>query len=343
MKLHRITLASFAASPAGLQNVSLLTGGIEAKGHGIFIDEATVEGAMKALLGKSVRAYLKHDGAFGDRLGDEIGFFSGIYRDGLQLRAANFEYLESWKAANADMHAKLVELAAKAPDQFGVSLVLEHSPVWVMSDGAEKPARMGEKAPQGAVRDLPSMRVRSVVSADLVQRPAANPNGLLSTATVTVDDGNKGETKTMADNTQTITLEAHQAEIAALNAKLEQASKDSTAALDAIKAEHVTALEKQSNEYKAALEKLTAEKDEAHKAELAKLAEEHKAALAKAEADGAAKLGVPPLVLRNATTALSKLPKPAATDREKWDQYSELKANDPEAAETFRLTYLSRR
>lgn len=341
MSVHRITLASFAASPAGFQNVSLLTGGIEAAGHGLFVDEATIDGAMRAVLGKSVRAYLKHAGAFGDRLGEEIGFFSGIFRDGLQLRAANFEYLESWKSANADMHAKLVELAAKAPDQFGVSLVLEHSPVWVMSDGTEKPARMGEKAPKGAVRELPSMRVRSVMSADLVQRPAANPNGLLS-STTTVDVPPNNETKTMAENIQTITLEVHAAEVAALNAKLEQSAKDGAAALDALKSEHAAALEKQAGEYKSALEKLTAEKDEAHKAELAKLGEEHKAALAKAEAEGAAKLGVPPVVIKQVNATLAKLPKPGVTDRERWDQYAELLSTDEDAALAFRSTYLSR-
>jgi len=371
MNTHRIALASFAASPAGFSNVSLLTGGIEAKGHGIFIDEKTVEGAMKALLGKSVRAYLKHDGAMGDRLGDEIGFFSGIYRDGLQLKAANFEFLESFKQAAPELHGKLVELAAKAPDQFGVSLVLEYAPVWVLADGGEQPARLGVAAPQGAVRAVPSMRVKSVISADLVQRPAANPNGLL-------DATPPMQTKTMA--TETITIEAHKAALdtltvqlgqthtTALDAakadfttKLEQAGKDAAAALNVRDEQHTAALAKQSDEYKAALDKLVAEKDAAHtaalaekdaaiaklsadhKAELDRIAEEHKAALVQAEIDGAAKLGVRPIVLRQAAATLAKVPAPAATDREKWDQYTALCETDKDAAEAFKAAYLSRK
>lgn len=373
MNTHRIALASFAASPAGFSNVSLLTGGIEAKSHGFFIDEKTVDGAMKALLGKSVRAYLKHDGATRDRLGDEIGIFSGIYRDGLQLKAANFEFLESFKQAAPELHGKLVELAAKAPDQFGVSLVLEYAPVWVLADGSEQPARfgVGVAAPQGAVRAVPSMRVKSVISADLVQRPAANPNGLL-------DATPPMQTKTMA--TETITIEAHKAALDTLTvqlgethttaldaakadftAKLEQAGKDAAAALNVRDEQHTAALAKQSDEYKAALDKLVAEKDAAHtaalaekdaaiaklsadhKAELDRIAEEHKAALVQAEIDGAAKLGVRPIVLRQAAATLAKVPAPAATDREKWDQYTALCETDKDAAEAFKAAYLSRK
>lgn len=170
----------FTASSGGFSNVSLMTGGIEAIGHGIYIDDKTLDGAMKSLEGKSLRSYLKHDGAGGDRLGNEIGFFSGIYKEGQKLKAKTFEFLDSFKADAKATYEKLVELAQKVPDQFGVSLVLEYKPVWVMGNGEEFNARLGEPAPAGAVRPVPSVRISNVVSADLVQRPAANPNGLLS-------------------------------------------------------------------------------------------------------------------------------------------------------------------
>jgi hypothetical protein len=183
----------------------------------------------------------------------------------------------------------------------------------------------------------------------------------------------------MSDS-KTITVEAHRAEVltvtaqlgathtAALDAakadftaQLEQAGKDSVAALAAKETEHIAALAKQGDEYKAALEKLVTEKDAAltaalaakdedakkivadHEAKLATLAEEHKKALLDAEIAGAAKLGVSPLVLRHATAALSKLPAPGVTDRERWDQYTALLSDNPEAAATFRATYLSRK
>lgn len=239
------SLETFAANESGWQNVSLITGGIEAAGHGIFIDEVTIDGAMKALLGRTLRSYLKHDGAGSDRLGQEIGFFSGIYRDKLQLRAKEFRFLESFRAEAPATFAKLVELADKAPDQFGVSLVLEYKPVWVLADGQEIPAVLGESAPAGAVRSLPSVRIISVNSADLVQRPAANPNGLLSA-------------KIDAPNIQQMTSETKIAE------------------LDAVKAEHSAAL--------AAKDTEIASLKAASEAETAKLAESHKVALSEKDA-----------------------------------------------------------
>lgn len=235
-----VSLETFAANEGGWQNVSLITGGIEAAGHGIYIDEKSIEGAMKALLGRTLRSYLKHDGAGSDRLGQEIGFFSGIYRDGMQLRAKEFRFLESFRAEVPAVHAKLVELAEKAPDQFGVSLVLEYRPVWVMADGDEIAAMLGDAPPAGAVRSMPSIRVISVNSADLVQRPAANPNGLLSA-------------KIDASTTQQMTSEPKIAE------------------LDAVKAEHSAALAAKDTEI-ASLKAAT-------EAESIKLAEAHKVAL----------------------------------------------------------------
>ena len=200
----------FTASSGGFSNVSLITGGIEALGHGIYIDDKTLAGAMASLEGKTLRSYLKHDGAGGDRLGDEIGFFSGIYREGQKLKAKTFEFLDSFKANAKETYDKLVELAQKVPDQFGVSLVLEYKPVWVMENGEEFTARLGEKAPAGAIRTMPSVRIANVLSADLVQRPAANPNGLLS-----VDEK---ATNKVSMETTTIAVEVD-ANVAALASK----------------------------------------------------------------------------------------------------------------------------
>src|SRR6185312_11897382 len=84
------------ATEKGLQDVSILTVG-EAKGHGVLVDEQTVQDFMKLSIGKTIPAYLTHEGAQDpetgqakDRLGKEIGFFSGFYRDGDRVRAKNF-------------------------------------------------------------------------------------------------------------------------------------------------------------------------------------------------------------------------------------------------------------
>ena len=173
---QRAELSTFAVNASGFADVSLLTGDMEPTGHGFYIDEQTIDTATRALMGKSLRSHLKHDGAGGDRLGSEVGFFSGIYRDGLQIRARSFEFLEAFKREAASTYEKLVEMAKKVPDQLGVSLVFEYQPVWVMADGAELPAKIGGAAPGGAIRAVPSARIKSVIAGDLVLRGSANPN-----------------------------------------------------------------------------------------------------------------------------------------------------------------------
>jgi hypothetical protein len=297
---HRVCLQEFSADASGFANVSLITGGIEAAGHGLYIDDKSIDDAMRLLLGKSLRAYLKHDGAGSDRLGQEIGFFSGIYREGNKIKAKSFEFLESFKREAGATYDKLVELAQKVPDQFGVSLVLEYRPVWVLADGSEIPASLGDSAPSGVLRSSPSMRIANVMSADLVQRPAANPNGLLSA----VDAPSTLQT-TMTTETKPETVPATDA--AAL------AAKDSEIATFKAEAEkQVAELSKLSETHKAALAEkdtliatLTADKAKAETtvAELSKERDELKAKVEDLAAFDARQLGVAPVKVAHAQLA----------------------------------------
>ena len=47
---QRVCLEMFTASSGGFANVSLMTGGIEALGHGIYIDDKTLDGAMQSFM-----------------------------------------------------------------------------------------------------------------------------------------------------------------------------------------------------------------------------------------------------------------------------------------------------
>lgn len=298
---HRVCLQEFSADASGFANVSLITGGIEAAGHGLYIDDKSIDDAMRLLLGKSLRAYLKHDGAGSDRLGQEIGFFSGMYREGNKIKAKSFEFLESFKREAGATYEKLVELAQKVPDQFGVSLVLEYKPVWVMADGSEIPAALGDSAPSGALRSSPSMRIANVTSADLVQRPAANPNGLLGA----VDAPTTLQTPNMTTETKP--------EIVAAPDSAALAAKDSEIATFKAQAEkQVAELSKLTDTHKAALAEkdtliatLTADKAkaEAAVAELCKERDELKGKVEDLAAFDARQLGVAPVKVAHAQLA----------------------------------------
>jgi septal ring factor EnvC (AmiA/AmiB activator) len=72
------------------------------------------------------------------------------------------------------------------PDTFGVSLVFEAEVVFVFEDGTEIPAdELSMEEQEKAVREFPSVRFRSIKSADFVDAPAANKNGLFSINTTT--------------------------------------------------------------------------------------------------------------------------------------------------------------
>src|ERR1019366_4145760 len=63
-----------AVNSRGFEDLSLITGGVEALGHGLFVDEKSISELTKLLMGKTVPGYLTHNGlAQGDRLGQEIG------------------------------------------------------------------------------------------------------------------------------------------------------------------------------------------------------------------------------------------------------------------------------
>jgi hypothetical protein len=316
----------------GFADVALITGDTEALGHGIFVDRKGVEQLAAMLVGKSLPSYITHEGAlWSDRLGKEIGYFSGNYFDPKsgKLRG-QFSFMKSFMKHEAASYERLVEMAETMPEQFGVSIVFSGKLAWVMEDGSEVGATSYDP-PEGSIRDIPTVRFTRIESADFVKSPAANADGLFAAP---VDASGKG----MA-NAQIITFsqadldaklaEATTAHAAALSEAL--AAKDAThlAALDALKAEHATAL---------------AAKDEAHTAALSTLKTEHAAALATAKANDAALLGTPPAVATakgDDQPAAAALPEPAKGINERWDQYAALKETDPAAAERFFAAHIA--
>jgi hypothetical protein len=135
--------------------VALMTIG-PALGHDMTIDRQTL-GLLLAVLPQKLRAYITHRGAHDDRLTREIGFFSGHRIDGDKLRS-DFTPLKSWRENFKRQYDTLMELAEELPGAFGISLVLEGE----VENGALRPSK--------------------VLSADFVDAPAANADGLFNAA-----------------------------------------------------------------------------------------------------------------------------------------------------------------
>jgi len=206
--------------------------------------------------------------------------------------------------------------------------------VWVLADGSEAPAI--DERPEGAVRDMPSLRVSRVISCDFVKTPAANV--ALFAAKVDAEPNNQPDLMTA----QTIELAKHTEALSAKDAEIATLSaqhKDAVAALETKHAEAVTAFEAKIAETAKALEAAGAEK-----AELTKALDAEKAARATAEQYDIRKAGGDAIQARfTELNKVSAMPDPAKTDRERWIQYAELSAKDADMAEKFRAAHLSRK
>lgn len=172
-----------------IAGVSILTGGREATGHGIYIDAKTVAGSIASArrAGGVVKAGIRHPSLIdelktgGDRILDLPGFFTNHSISG-QQHVADFQFFDSFRAQHPEQYAHLMEIADKAPQLFGLSVEMAGHPVFVAQDGAEFPAtRLGggkwSGQPEGAALlygGLPAFRVSDLYAAAFVDEPAAN-------------------------------------------------------------------------------------------------------------------------------------------------------------------------
>lgn len=163
-----------------LTGLSLITAGREAKGHGLYIDAETLAtgAAVVAARGGRIKGAIRHGSydellATGmDRVLDFPGWFSAIAIKGEQLVAGLFEFYDTFKADNAKAYARLLEMAEKTPDLFGISIEVYGYAVYVATDGKE----FGQR-PEGVELQydgLPALRITDLSYAAFVDEPAAN-------------------------------------------------------------------------------------------------------------------------------------------------------------------------
>lgn len=138
-----------------LRDVAIMSIG-EAAGHGERVDMATLQALFQLGAGRSVKAFLNH--SWNPNPTEVVGVFTGLYIDAAAgvLRAAQFQALNSWRKHAPQAFDTLFELAATAPETFGVSVVIN---------------RELEDATDGGT---PYIRPTLLESADFVSSPAAN-------------------------------------------------------------------------------------------------------------------------------------------------------------------------
>lgn len=148
------TFAQIDSAAGVIRGVSVITEG-PAIGHGLEVDSTTLRQVMECA--KEYRGGLKVKMTHAGDAGDIVGFLTDFRIDGPKL-LADLHLLE-----NSSHRDYILELAAKIPDTFGLSISFS-----------------------GPVEDVDGKafaRCSEIFSADVVSEPAANPSGLFEVGT----------------------------------------------------------------------------------------------------------------------------------------------------------------
>ncbi len=163
-----------------LKNLCLLAANREAKGHGIYVDAETIKTGHAILAErKQLKGAIRHlswDEYFSkgaDRVLDFPGWFAGFSIKGEQLVAEKFEFYETFRndPEQSKSFARIMEMAEKTPDLFGLSIEAWGYVVFVAEDGKE----YGTKPDGVALKydGVPALRITDLFFAAFVDEPAA--------------------------------------------------------------------------------------------------------------------------------------------------------------------------
>lgn len=171
---------NFIDADAGvISDVSIIEAG-EAKGHQMMVSESSLASAMEELRNARLPAYITHANAMGDRLTEEVGYFSEFYQEGNKIKARRFQAFQAFRRYKPEQYDALFEMAEEMPENFGISLVFEAALFWELADGEKEEYRGLSSRPEDALFEVPSVEMISIQSADFVDNPAAN-SSLFST------------------------------------------------------------------------------------------------------------------------------------------------------------------
>ena len=153
-----------------IKGYSVITKGA-ALGHNMLVDDTTlaqvVEHGNKSKNG--IKSRFDHPNASNTSLGTFIGRSKNFRREGNLVRADLYLSEAAKESPNGDLHSYVLALAKEDPQAFGASIVFR----------GEHECQKDEKGKER--KDQPMLvRIDKLLAADVVDSPAANPNGLFS-------------------------------------------------------------------------------------------------------------------------------------------------------------------
>jgi hypothetical protein len=165
---------------AGLiKGVSVITGGIEAAGHQVFIDEFALQQVTDEINATrtGIKSRFAHPTASGDSLGKQIGRVMDAELDGEQV-IADLHFLQSAHSTpSGDLATYTMTLGEEDPQSFGISIAFQHDQD-AMDRFVESHSIDGQfQSPDPRnINNWPHVRIEKsgLHAADVVDNPAAN-------------------------------------------------------------------------------------------------------------------------------------------------------------------------
>jgi hypothetical protein len=156
-----------------IYNAAIVTPG-EAKGHGVQLDSEFVESVVSA--GNEAKNGLKmrfgHPSMSSTALGTFIGRAKNFRSEDGVAKADIFLSKEAKNAPGGDLYEYALGMAENEADMFGTSIVFKPGRRYSRDEDGEKDfENLGEE---------PFVEMKKLIAVDMVDDPAANPNGLFS-------------------------------------------------------------------------------------------------------------------------------------------------------------------
>lgn len=177
-----------------IPGVSMCSRG-EALGHGQWVDGVMLQQIVDRCNAnaKLLKSRFAHPGMCSDGTGKSLGTVENASLVGDQAIGDQHFYQTAHRAPDGDLAGYVLSLAAEDPENFGMSIVFEHDfeaeEAFMLANGGEwvthDDGYMSYQVIEGFVspdpentENYPHARIKALCASDIVDDPAANPNGL---------------------------------------------------------------------------------------------------------------------------------------------------------------------
>lgn len=176
-----------------VRGVSIITRG-EALGHQMWVDAAFLQATADSINARSegLKARFTHPGMSSDGLGSYLGKVDSARVDGNKV-VADLNFAEaSTKTPDGNLADYVMTLAETSPEDFGVSIVFDVNEDAMEALTAENTSNGRFISPdEDNKNNYTHARMSSLRAADVVDSPAANPDGLFRRGQEVADEADR--------------------------------------------------------------------------------------------------------------------------------------------------------